>query len=82
MYWRKPSERFVRPVRWLVAMLDDEIIPLEFDGVRAGNQSRGHRILADGPGCDTARGSALCGGVATGRKLSVARKEKNSFVKP
>jgi glycyl-tRNA synthetase beta chain len=48
MYWRKPSERFVRPVRWLVAMLDAEAIPLEFDGVRAGNQSRGHRILADG----------------------------------
>ncbi|MGH9547384.1 MAG: glycine--tRNA ligase subunit beta [Terriglobales bacterium] len=48
MYWRKPSERFVRPVRWLVAMLDAEVIPLEFDGVRAGNQSRGHRILADG----------------------------------
>jgi glycyl-tRNA synthetase beta chain len=48
MYWRKPSERFVRPVRWLVAMLDDQVVPLEFDGVRAGNQSRGHRILADG----------------------------------
>ena len=48
MYWHKPSERFVRPVRWLVAMLDAEAIPLEFDGVRAGNQSRGHRILADG----------------------------------
>ena len=48
MYWRKPSERFVRPVRWLVAMLDAEVIALEFDGVRAGNQSRGHRILADG----------------------------------
>jgi glycyl-tRNA synthetase beta chain len=48
MYWRKPSERFVRPVRWLVAMLDAEVIPLEFDGVHAGNQSRGHRILADG----------------------------------
>jgi glycyl-tRNA synthetase beta chain len=47
MYWRKPSERFVRPVRWLVAMLDNEIIPLEFDGVQAGDQSRGHRILAD-----------------------------------
>jgi len=47
MYWRKPSERFVRPVRWLVAMLDAEVIPLEFDGVRAGNHSRGHRILAD-----------------------------------
>jgi glycyl-tRNA synthetase beta chain len=46
MYWRagKP-ERFVRPVRWIVAMLDGEIIPLEFAGIKAGNQSRGHRIL-------------------------------------
>ena len=46
MYWRKPGEIFVRPVRWLVAMLDREVIPLEFDGIRAGSQSRGHRILA------------------------------------
>jgi glycyl-tRNA synthetase beta chain len=46
MYWRagKP-ERFVRPVRWIVAMLDGEVIPLEFAGIKAGNQSRGHRIL-------------------------------------
>src|SRR3981081_2830443 len=48
MYWRRPSEKFVRPVRWLVAMLDAEVIPLAFDGVRAANQSRGHRILSDG----------------------------------
>ncbi|MGO9124581.1 MAG: glycine--tRNA ligase subunit beta [Terriglobales bacterium] len=46
MYWRKPGEVFVRPVRWLVALLDREVIPLEFDGIRAGGQSRGHRILA------------------------------------
>ena len=46
MYWQKTSERFVRPVRWIVAMLDGEIIPLEFDGIRAGNSSRGNRILA------------------------------------
>jgi glycyl-tRNA synthetase beta chain len=46
MYWRagKP-ERFVRPVRWIVAMLDGEIIPLEFAGIKAAQQSRGHRIL-------------------------------------
>jgi glycyl-tRNA synthetase beta chain len=46
MYWRagKP-ERFVRPVRWIVAMLDGEVIPLEFAGIKAGIQSRGHRIL-------------------------------------
>ena len=47
MYWRKPGERFVRPVRWMVALLDEHVIPLEFDGVVAGNTSRGHRILAD-----------------------------------
>ncbi|HEY6248570.1 MAG TPA: glycine--tRNA ligase subunit beta [Candidatus Angelobacter sp.] len=46
MYWRtgKP-ERFVRPVRWIVALLDHEVVPLEFGGIRAGNRSRGHRIL-------------------------------------
>src|SRR5579864_2239367 len=49
MYWRKQSERFVRPVRWLVAMLDGETLPMEFDGIRAGNVSRGHRILTDAP---------------------------------
>ena len=46
MYWRgKSSERFVRPVRWLVAMLDGDVVPLEFAGIHAGNQSRGHRVL-------------------------------------
>jgi glycyl-tRNA synthetase beta chain len=46
MYWRagKP-ERFVRPVRWIVALLDGEAIPVEFGGIKAGNQSHGHRIL-------------------------------------
>ena len=48
MYWHKPNERFVRPVRWLVALLDSETIPLEFDGIRAGKTSRGHRILSEG----------------------------------
>jgi len=50
MYWRagKP-ERFVRPVRWIVALLDEESLPLEYAGVRAGNRSRGHRILTSAP---------------------------------
>jgi glycyl-tRNA synthetase beta chain len=50
MYWRaaKP-ERFVRPVRWLVALLDGDIVPLEFGGITAGRTSRGHRILASAP---------------------------------
>jgi glycyl-tRNA synthetase beta chain len=46
MYWRvgKP-ERFVRPVRWVVALLDAAIVPVEIAGIQAGNASRGHRIL-------------------------------------
>ena len=49
MYWRgKNSERFIRPVRWLVAMVDDAVVPVEFAGVQAGSRSRGHRILATG----------------------------------
>ena len=46
MYWRplKP-ERFVRPVRWLVALLDHAILPVEFAGVQSANLTRGHRIL-------------------------------------
>ncbi len=45
MYWRKRGEVFVRPVRWLVAMLDDQVIPMELFGIPAGKTSRGHRIL-------------------------------------
>ncbi|MEO6964608.1 MAG: glycine--tRNA ligase subunit beta, partial [Acidobacteriaceae bacterium] len=46
MYWRagKP-ERFVRPVRWLVALLDEVILPVEFAGVVAAGVSFGHRVL-------------------------------------
>jgi glycyl-tRNA synthetase beta chain len=46
MYWRagKP-ERFVRPVKWLLAILDHAIVPVEFAGVHSGNLSYGHRIL-------------------------------------
>ena len=48
MYWRRPGERFVRPVRWIVALLDENVVPLEVFGIRAGNESRGHRILSQG----------------------------------
>jgi glycyl-tRNA synthetase beta chain len=47
MYWRKRGEVFVRPVRWLVAMLDEQIVPLELFGIPAGKTSRGHRIIGD-----------------------------------
>ena len=47
MYWREGKpERFVRPVRWMVAMLGGKVVPVEFAGVVAGNSSRGHRLMA------------------------------------
>jgi glycyl-tRNA synthetase beta chain len=46
MYWRSgKSERFVRPVRWIVALLDSAILPLEIAGIVAADSSRGHRVL-------------------------------------
>ena len=75
MYWRKPNERFVRPVRWLVAMLDGETIPLEFDGVRAGNSSRGHRILTDGVVTISRAGSAYVESLRAAKVLGRAERE-------
>jgi glycyl-tRNA synthetase beta chain len=75
MYWRKPSERFVRPVRWLVAMLDGETIPLEFDGVQAGNQSRGHRILTDAAVSIPRAGSAYVDALRAAKVLGRAERE-------
>lgn len=49
MHWGNLDAKFVRPVRWLVALLDEEVIPVEFATVKSGNVTRGHRFLgADG----------------------------------
>src|SRR5581483_10149671 len=46
MYWNgKGSERFIRPIRWLVALLGEAVIPFEIGGVHTGNASAGHRLL-------------------------------------
>jgi glycyl-tRNA synthetase beta chain len=49
MYWRagKP-ERFVRPVRWMVALLGGDVVPVEFAGYVAANVTYGHRVLFGG----------------------------------
>jgi glycyl-tRNA synthetase beta chain len=75
MYWRKPNERFVRPVRWLVALLDGETIPLEFDGIRAGNRSRGHRFLTAGEVTIPRAGSAYVDALRAAKVLGRADRE-------
>ncbi len=76
MYWRKPNERFVRPVRWLVAMLDSEAIPLEFAGIRAGKSSRGHRILSDGAVMIPRAGSAYVESLRAAKVLGRGEREQ------
>jgi glycyl-tRNA synthetase beta chain len=76
MYWRKANERFVRPVRWLVAMLDGETIPLEFDGIRAGKISRGHRILSPGGVTISRSGSSYVDALRGAKVLSRAEREQ------
>jgi len=46
MTWTgKGGVRFIRPIRWIVALLDDQVISFEIANVKSGNTSRGHRIL-------------------------------------
>jgi glycyl-tRNA synthetase beta chain len=46
MYWtRADSPRFIRPIRWIVAICDSKVVPFSFAGVLAGNHTEGHRFL-------------------------------------
>ena len=46
MYWTgKSGPRFIRPIRWIVALLGEEIVPFELAGVHSGNMTSGHRRL-------------------------------------
>ncbi|MBZ5525433.1 MAG: glycine--tRNA ligase subunit beta [Acidobacteriia bacterium] len=80
MYWRagKP-ERFVRPVRWIVALLDGEVVPLEYAGIKAGNQTRGHRILS--AGAQTIARAADYHDVLNGAKVLVSRAEREHKIR-
>ena len=48
MRWADHDFRFVRPIRWLVALLDNKIIPIEITGVKSGRNTIGHRFLSKG----------------------------------
>lgn len=45
MRWAALEMRFARPIRWLVSLWDEEVIPFELAGLTAGRVTRGHRIL-------------------------------------
>ena len=49
MYWTgRGGARFIRPVRWIVALLDGAVVPVEFGGASGTDRSLGHRFLSKG----------------------------------
>jgi glycyl-tRNA synthetase beta chain len=48
MRWGQGTIRFVRPIRWLLALYGGRVIPFEIDGVVSGNRTFGHRFLSRG----------------------------------
>jgi len=52
MYWEESKSRFIRPVRWIVALLGEgnqaRVIPFEFAGVKSGDRTFGHRAMGEG----------------------------------
>lgn len=48
MRWADLEMKFVRPIKWLIGLLDNVVIDFEIAGVKSGNVSRGHRFLSSG----------------------------------
>lgn len=46
MRWGTGAMRFARPIRWILALLGEEVVPMEIGGITSGRRSRGHRFLA------------------------------------
>ena len=47
MRWGGKDLKFVRPIRWLICLMDDELISFDIEGIRTGNITRGHRFLGE-----------------------------------
>ena len=48
MRWGSYRMRFIRPIRWIVSLWNDEVLPVKLEMVEAGNETRGHRFLSSG----------------------------------
>lgn len=48
MKWGGKAIKFARPIRWIVSILNDEVVPFEFEGIKVSNATYGHRFLGNG----------------------------------
>ncbi len=49
MHWGNGDFAFARPIRWILALLDAEVVPFEVGGVHSGRETHGHRVMGPGP---------------------------------
>lgn len=47
MRWGGKNLRFLRPIRWMVSLLDDKVLPIDLEGIPVGNRTNGHRFLGE-----------------------------------
>ena len=48
MRWASYQMRFIRPIRWIVSLWNNTVVPLKLEMTEAGNETRGHRFLSSG----------------------------------
>ena len=77
--WGSRHEQFSRPVRWLLALLDDEVVPVEFAGLTSGRTTRGHRFLAPGPH-EVVNAADLIG-ILRGAKVVPSEEEREASIR-
>ncbi|PJI12656.1 glycine--tRNA ligase subunit beta [Bacillus altitudinis] len=53
MRWGSEDLRYIRPIKWIVCLFGQEIIPVEIAGVKSGRETRGHRFLGTTASIDT-----------------------------
>lgn len=47
MRWGGKNLRFLRPIRWIVSILEDQVLPIDLEGIPVGNRTNGHRFLGE-----------------------------------
>ncbi len=47
MFWMESNQRFARPIRWVLALHDSTVLPVELYGIQSGSETAGHRIIGD-----------------------------------
>ncbi|MFW5836974.1 MAG: glycine--tRNA ligase subunit beta [Desulfovibrionaceae bacterium] len=60
MRWGATDFAFGRPIRWMLALLDDEVVSFDLAGMRSGRKTYGHRVMGPGP-WDVPEASAYAG---------------------